>query len=70
VPVPGLTSCARCEVSYDPRLVGGACPVCSTRAPGFEHRRAAAPDRALYLVGAATIANVLLLAILAAYLLS
>lgn len=70
MPVPGVTPCSRCEVSYDPRLVGGACPVCSTPAPGHERRRAAAPDRALYLVGAATVANMLLLAILAAYLLS
>jgi hypothetical protein len=69
VPVPGVIPCSRCEVSYDPRLVGGACPVCSTPAPGHE-RRTAAPDRALYLVGAATVANMLLLAILAAYLLS
>jgi hypothetical protein len=70
VPVPGLISCARCEVGFDPRLVGRSCPVCSTPAPGFVNRRATAPDLALYLVGAATIANVLLLAILAAYLLS
>jgi hypothetical protein len=70
VPVSRVMSCSRCQVGYDPRLVGGSCPVCSTPAPGFAHRRAVPTDRALYLVGAATIANVLLLAILAAYLLS
>jgi hypothetical protein len=70
VPVSGVISCARCEVGYTPQLVGGSCPVCSTPAPGVAPRRATPPDRSLYLVGAATIANVLLLAILAAYLLS
>ena len=69
MPVSAVISCPRCDVAYDPRLVGGSCPVCSTPAPGLGAKQAP-PDRAIYLVGAATIANLLLLAVLAAYLLS
>ncbi len=62
--------CARCAAPYRPRLTDGACPVCDTPAPGVAPRRLRrvddADDRLLAIVVLATIANVLLLAVLAA----
>lgn len=60
-------SCERCAAPYRPDLTRYRCPVCDARAPG----EAPAPrvwedpdDRLLAIVAAATIANVLLLAVL------
>jgi hypothetical protein len=65
--------CARCTAPFDPSLTRYRCPVCDTPAPGG----APAPrawddpdDRLLAIVTAATLANVLLLAILALVVLS
>lgn len=62
-------ACARCAAPYRPRLTEGACPVCDTPAPGVAPRRLRrlddADDRLLAIVVLATIANVLLLAVLA-----
>ncbi len=62
--------CARCAAPYRHRLTDGACPVCGTAAPGVAPRRLRrlddADDRLLAIVVLATIANVLLLAVLAA----
>jgi hypothetical protein len=67
---PGdLVECARCGVGYHPELVGGACPVCASPAPGRTPRRSVAADNAVLLVGTATIANLVLLAILTVLLL-
>jgi hypothetical protein len=65
--------CERCTAPYDPSLTRHRCPVCDTAAPG-----AAAPrrvwddpdDRLLAIVAAATIANALLLAVIALVVLS
>ncbi len=69
MPVPGMTTCPRCEVVYDPRPVGHRCPVCSTPTPGHEGASKAPRDLALQLVAAATIGNLLLLSVLAVLLL-
>jgi hypothetical protein len=65
--------CATCRASYRPNLTGWACPVCDTAAPGAETRRtrrlADPDDRLLGIVLVATIANVLLLALLAVFVL-
>ncbi|HUR51036.1 MAG TPA: hypothetical protein VMZ11_02820 [Mycobacteriales bacterium] len=65
--------CARCSAPFDPSLTLHRCPVCDTAAPG----PALAPrvwddpdDRLLAIVTAATLANVLLLAVLALVVLS
>ena len=62
-------ACARCAAPYRPRFTEGACPVCDTPAPGVAPRRLRrlddADDRLLAIVVLATIANVLLLAVLA-----
>ncbi len=65
----GRIICPRCSVSYAPGLVGNACPVCGVTAPGLTARRRSIGDQAVVLVGLATIANLILLAILAIYLL-
>ena len=69
----GRTTCARCGAPYLSRLVGWRCPLCATPDPD---REAVAPrgwddadDRLLAIVAAATIANVLLLSVLAVYVL-
>ena len=66
-------SCPTCRAPYRPNLTGWACPVCDTAAPGAETRRsrrlADADDRLLGIVLVATIANVLLLGALAAFVL-
>ena len=66
-------ACERCTAPYDPTLTRYRCPVCDTAAPGG----APAPrawddpdDRLLAIVTAATLANVLLLAVLALVVLS
>jgi hypothetical protein len=61
--------CLRCGVGYQPALVGGICPVCASPASGQLRHRTAAGDHALLLVGTATIANLVLLAVLAILLL-
>lgn len=64
-------ACPTCAAPYRPALTGWACPVCDTVAPGAESRRsrrlADADDRLLAIVLVATIANVLLLAGLAVF---
>jgi hypothetical protein len=65
----GQVRCPRCDVGYDPSLVDGACPVCGQDAPGRASPRRAGVDNALLLVGTATIANLLLLSVLAVLLL-
>jgi hypothetical protein len=61
-------TCVTCTAPYRPALTGWSCPVCDTTAPGAEGRRngrlADADDRLLAIVLVATIANVLLLAVL------
>ncbi len=63
--------CLTCRAPYRPALTGWACPVCDTPAPGAERRRsrrlADADDRLLGIVLLATIANVVLLAVLAVF---
>lgn len=61
-------ACERCTAPYDPDLTRHRCPVCDTPAPGERPPSRAwdnADDRMLAIVAAATIANVLLLAVLA-----
>ena len=64
-------TCPTCRAPYRPNLTGWACPVCDTAAPGAETRRsrrlADADDRLLAIVLLATIANVVLLAVLAVF---
>lgn len=66
----GVT-CVNCTAPYRPPLTGWACPVCDTAAPGADRRRARrladTDDRLLAIVLVATIANVLLLAGLAVF---
>jgi len=60
-------TCERCEAPYDPSLTRHRCPVCDRPAPGgpVALRLWDSPDdRLLAIVVAATIANVLLLAVL------
>jgi hypothetical protein len=63
--------CTRCDVRYDPSLTRWSCPVCDQSAPAAATGRRRLrewddPDsRLLAIVAAATIGNVLLLAILA-----
>lgn len=66
-------SCERCEAPYDPSLTRHRCPVCDQVAPG----EGVAPrawddpdDRLLAIVALATVANVLLLAVLTLFVLS
>jgi hypothetical protein len=59
-------TCSRCAASFHPSLVGGSCPVCRTPALGApRRRRVRADDRLLLLVGLATVANLLVLAVTA-----
>ena len=59
-------SCTRCTASFHPSLVGGACPVCRTRVHGSTARKVIrADDRLLLIVGLATVANLLVLAVTA-----
>ena len=64
-------TCSTCRAPYRPSLTGWACPVCDTPAPGAESRRsrrlADADDRLLGIVLLATIANVVLLGVLAVF---
>lgn len=69
---PALSvECATCRAPYRPRLVGGRCPVCDTPAPGEQARALRRfdddDDRLLAIVLLATIANVVLLAALAVF---
>ncbi len=67
----GPLTCTTCRAPYRPALTGWACPVCDTPAPGAETRRsrrlADADDRLLAIVLLATIANVVLLGLLAVF---
>jgi hypothetical protein len=67
--LPPQIDCARCGVAYAPSLVDGSCPVCAARAPGRREPRFAVKDPAVLLVGTATLANLVLLAILTVLLL-
>jgi hypothetical protein len=64
--------CARCSSAYLPRLVHFACPVCRTPAPGAPVPRPGLrdDDRLLLIVALATLANLILLGVLAAAVLS
>jgi hypothetical protein len=63
--------CLTCRAPYRPNLTGWACPVCDAPAPGAQARRsrrlADPDDRLLGIVLLATIANVVLLAVLAVF---
>lgn len=64
-------TCATCAAPYDPRLVAWACPVCDTGAPGAVARtRVGDDDRLTAIVLAGTLLNIVLLAALAAIVLS
>jgi hypothetical protein len=59
--------CGRCGAPYAPSLTRHRCPLCDTAAPGGLPAPRAwddPDDRLLAIVAAATIANVLLLAVL------
>ena len=64
-------TCPTCRAPYRPSLTGWACPVCDTAAPGADRRVLRrfddADDRLLAIVLVATIANVLLLAVLSVF---
>ena len=65
-------TCERCTAPYRPALTGWACPVCDTPAPGAEERVGRGlsdDDRLLAIVALATIANVVLLGLLAVFVL-
>ncbi len=68
-----VLACSTCRAPYRPSLTGWACPVCDTPAPGAERRRgrrlADADDRLLGIVLLATLANVVLLAVLTLFVL-
>lgn len=72
-PATDAVVCTRCAAPYRPRLTDWACPVCDTAAPGAETRRRRRfeddDDRLLAIVLLATLANVVLLAALAAFVL-
>ena len=60
-------TCERCSAPYAPSLTRHRCPVCDQAAPGDAVARRAwddPDDRLLAIVAMATIANVLLLAVL------
>ena len=71
-PAPGRIACGRCGSAYLPGLVRHACPVCRTPAPGapVARRGLRDDDRLLLIVALATLANLLLLGILSAAVLS
>ena len=65
-------TCELCAAPYRPSLTDWACPVCDTPAPGGEARRGRGlsdDDRLLAIVAVATIANVVLLGLLAVFVL-
>lgn len=67
------TTCPRCTAPYLAALTRHRCPVCDTPEPGHVVQLRAwddPDDRLLAIVALATIANVLLLAVLALLLLS
>ena len=69
----GRVPCAHCGSRYAPALVKHRCPVCRTPAQGVVQLRHAAldsDDRMLLIVALATVTNIVVLAVLAAYLLS
>ena len=60
--------CLRCGASFRPMLTDWQCPLCAAPAPGRRPGGTRAPssdDRLVAMVVAATIANVVLLAVLA-----
>lgn len=63
--------CPTCSAPYRPSLTAWACPVCDTGPPGGHSRRLRRfddqDDRLLAMVLLATIANVVLLALLAVF---
>ena len=63
--------CATCTAPYRDYLTDWACPVCDTPSPGMPTRRRRRfddpDDRLLAIVGLATIANVVLLGVLAVF---
>jgi hypothetical protein len=65
--------CVHCGAHYAPTLVKQRCPVCRTPAPGATHIHQTTPDTDDHMpliVALATVTNLLVLAILAAYLIS
>ena len=65
--------CPHCDAHYQPQLVQWACPVCRTPAPGLRPPRRAPlrdDDRLILIVALATLANLVVLGILAAAVLS
>lgn len=65
-------TCELCAAPYRPSLTGWTCPVCDTPAPGAEARAGRGlsdDDRLLAIVALATIANVVLLGLLAVFVL-
>ncbi len=67
------TVCLTCTAPYAPALVGWACPVCDTPAPGERpalRRWANDDDKLTAIVLAGTLLNITLLAALAAIVLS
>jgi hypothetical protein len=67
------TVCTRCTAPYLASLTAYRCPVCDTPTPGHVRRPRAwddPDDRLLAIVALATIANVLLLALLSLVVLS
>ena len=64
----GRISCPHCGAAYPPRLVQGVCPVCRTPAPGLQPKRREPlrdDDRLVLIVALATLANLIVLGILA-----
>jgi hypothetical protein len=65
--VSARITCSRCQAPYDPSLTLRRCPVCDLAAPGDPVALRVwddPDDRLLAIVAMATIANVLLLAVL------
>ena len=66
-------ACPHCAAHYQPQLVKWACPVCRTPAPGVRPARRAPlrdDDRLILIVALATLANLVVLGILAVAVLS
>ncbi len=69
----GRVSCPHCAVAYRPSLTRAACPVCRTPAPGAlatRRRSVGDDDRLLLIVAFATLANIIVLGVLALAVLS